>query len=132
MKTRNNKKSTAPEQPRNEPELMMRNAVLEVRETEGDAPSEVRMTVSSEEPVLTYSKFNGEYQRVYEVLDHGEGSIDLSRAKDGLVVLDRHYGDQIGLMSVSVSNRKMGGPVRFGSGERSQVIFKDAAAGIRR
>lgn len=114
------------------PDLMLRDCAVEVRAAEGDAPATVRMSVSSEEPVLTGVRFNDQWQRAYEILDHSPGSVDLSRAKDGLVVLDRHYGDQVGLMAVELKDKKLGGPVRFGSGSRAQEIWKDAAAGIRR
>ncbi len=129
MKTRNKQKQ--PEKTRNEPDLMFRTASLEVRE-EIDKPAQVRMSVSSEEPVLTYTVFNDEYQRVYEILDHSPDSVDMSRCKDGLVILDRHYGDQIGLMAVGVEDRKLGGPVEFCTGQRAQEISKDAAKGLRR
>ena len=110
----------------------MRTAIIEVRAAEGDKPAAVRMSVSSENPVLTYSYYNREYQRVYEILDHSPDSIDMSRCKDGLVILDRHYGDQIGLMSVSLDGRKMAGTVEFCSGQRAQEIASDAAKGLRR
>ena len=128
------KRSKQPAQPakREYPDLMVRDCAIEVRAAEGDAPAVVRMSVSSEEPVLTYIHFNDQYQRAYEILDHAPGSVDLARAKEGLVILDRHYGDQIGLMAVELADRKLGGAVRFGHGQRAQDISKDAAAGIRR
>jgi len=97
------------------PEMQIRAATLEVRAATDDQAASVRMSVSSEEPVLTYGYFNEQYQRFWEVLDHTPQSIDLSRAKDGLVVLDRHYGDQIGLMDVEIdaAARKLGGTVKF-------------------
>jgi len=70
--------------------------------------------------------------QAYEILDHGQGSIDLSRAKDGLVILDRHYGDQIGLMRVENIDNKMGGVVEFCSGTRAKEIEQDAQKGLRR
>jgi HK97 family phage major capsid protein len=114
------------------PDLLIRSATIEARAAEGDKPQHVRMSVSSEEPVITYSFFDKKWQRVYEILDHAPGSVDMSRCKDGLVVLDRHYGDQIGLMSVELSGGKMGGPVEFCSGARAQDIARDAAKGLRR
>ena len=90
------------------------------------------MSVSSETPVLTYTYFNDQYQRVWEVLDHGPKSVDMSRCADGLVILDRHYGDQVGLMAVDVKDRKMGGTVEFCTGVRAQEISADAAKGLRR
>jgi len=116
----------------NHPDLMVRDCAVEVRAAEGNAPAQVRMSVSSEEPVLTYVNMSGSWLRAYEILDHAPESIDMSRAKDGLVVLDRHYGDQVGLMALELNDRKLGGPVRFGHSQRSQDVSQDAAAGIRR
>lgn len=124
MKTRN--------QPKDKPDMRMRAAVIEVRAAEGDKPASVRMSVSSETPVLTTCFVNDTWQRVWEILDHGEGSIDMSRCGDGLVILDRHYGDQVGLMAVEVKDRKLGGSVTFCNGGRAQEIAKDAAQGLRR
>jgi len=132
MKKRSKKTKTAAKPAAEVPDLMMRDAVVEIRAAEGDAPASVRMSISSEEPVLTYIEFNDHWQRAYEILDHSEGSVDMSRAKDGLVVLDRHYGDQIGLMDVELTKKRLGGPVQFGSGERAQEISRDAESGIRR
>lgn len=128
-------RSKTPPQPKDAPErpdLLIRAASVAVREADGDKPAAVRMSVSSEEPVLTVAYYNGEWQRVYEILDHGATSINLSRCKEGLVILDRHYGDQIGLMACEVVDRKLGGVVRFGAGNRSKEIGADAEAGIRR
>lgn len=134
MKTRSKRSKRAePKQTKEDkPDLLIRSAQVEVRAAQGDNPPEVRMSVSSEEPVLTYIYFNEQWQRAYEILDHGSGSVDLSRAKEGLVVLDRHYGDQIGLMEVNLENRKLGGPVSFCTGARAQEILQDAAKGLRR
>ena len=116
------------------PEMQIRAATLEVRAATDDQAASVRMSVSSEEPVLTYGWFNDQFQRFWEILDHTPQSIDLSRAKDGLVVLDRHHGDQIGLMDVEIdaAARKLGGTVKFCSGARAQEIATDAAKGLRR
>jgi len=116
------------------PDMQIRAATLEVRAATGDQAASVRMSVSSEEPVLTYGWFNDQFQRFWEILDHTPLSIDLARAKDGLVVLDRHHGDQIGLMDVEIdaAARKLGGPVKFCSGARAQEIATDAAKGLRR
>lgn len=115
-----------------EKKVSLRTATLELRAAEGDTPAQVRMSISSEEPVLTYLYFNEKYQRAFEILDHGEGSVDMSRCKDGLVVLDRHNGDQVGLMAVEISDRKLGGPVAFCTGARAKEIEADAAKGLRR
>ena len=115
-----------------QPDLMIRAATVETRAVDGGNETQVRMSVSSEEPVLTYVEINGQYQRAYEILDHSEGAVDMSRCKDGLVVLDRHYGDQVGLMSVELRDGKMGGTVEFCSGTRAQEIGQDATKGLRR
>ena len=127
-----NMRKTEPKAKIDTPDLLIRAATVSVRAADGDAPAQVRMSVSSEEPVLTYAYFNEQWQRVYEILDHSEGSVDMSRCADGLVILDRHYGDQIGLMPVAISDRKLGGPVEFCSGIRAQEISADAAKGLRR
>ena len=115
-----------------DPKMAMRAAVIDVRAADGDTPASVRMSVSSEEPVLTYTYFNNEYQRVWEILDHSDSSIDKSRMQDGLVIQDTHYGDQIGLMDVSIGDRKMGGPVVFCSGGRAKEIEQDALDMLRK
>lgn len=110
--------------------MKFRDAEFEVR-GEGESQT-VRMSVSSEAPVLSYVDFNGQCIRAYEILDHGEKSIDMSRCKDGLVILDQHGGDQIGLMAVSVEGRKLGGNVEFCTGARAQEIKQDAVRKLRR
>jgi len=125
MKTKQNEE-------RNRDGLTFRAAQVEVRAAEGDKPAAVRMSVSSETPVLMYIEFNGQLQRAYEILDHGPGSIDMSRCADGLVIRDRHDGDQIGLMQVAVAERKLGGGVEFCTGQRAQEISQDAVRGLRR
>ena len=117
----------------NYPDLQVRAATIEVIRTEGDNAVSVSMSVSSEEPVLTVAMVNGKWERVYEVLDHSDGSVDMSRCKEGLVVLDRHFGDQIGLISApKIENRKLGGRVEFCSGSRAQELGRDAMNGLRR
>lgn len=113
--------------------MRYREAAFEIRSGEGEgAEQTVSMSISSEAPVLTYAYYGGEYQRVWEILDHSPASIDMSRCKDGLVILDRHYGDQIGLMAVKIEDRKLGGPVEFCTGERAQEIKHDAVRKLRR
>ena len=134
MKRKNNivnaPEKNAPEQRKDG--MNIRAASIELVRAEGDTPASVRMSVSSETPVLTYTEFNERYQQIYEVLDHDEGSIDMTRCKDGLVILDRHFGDQVGLMPVSIKDRKLGGGVEFCTGARAQEIATDAAKGLRR
>ena len=129
-KNQTTKKSSEPVQAIDARAIRYREAAFEVR-GEGDEQS-IRMSVSSEAPVLSYVYFNGEMQRAYEILDHAPGSVDMSRCKDGLVILDTHGGDQIGLLSVELADRKMGGLVEFCTGARAQEIRQDAVRKLRR
>ena len=129
-KNQTTKKSSEPVQAIDARAIRYREAAFEVR-GEGDEQS-VRMSVSSEAPVLSYIYFNGEMQRAYEILDHAPGSVDMSRCKDGLVILDTHGGDQIGLLSVELADRKLGGLVEFCTGARAQEIRQDAVRKLRR
>lgn len=113
-------------------EMQMRTGEIEVRAAEGDKPASLRMSISSEEPVLTYIRFNDQYLRAFEILDHNPGSVNMKRAKEGLVIRDRHYGDQVARMTLELKEKKLSGVPRFGVGARSQEIAADAAAGIRR
>jgi HK97 family phage major capsid protein len=130
MKTRS-KKIDEPKDQHSERALQFREAAFDLR-TDADGHQSVVMSVSSEAPVLTYAEYNGRFQQVYEVLDHGETSIDMSRCRDGLVILDNHYGDQIGLMTVNIEGRKMSGPVEFCTGTRAQEIKQDAMKKLRK
>ena len=127
------KKSTPP---KNDPRIFRTAAIsIETRALEdGKTEAVVRASVSSEEPYERYMcDENGEYVRAYEVLGHKDGEIDFSRMKDGLVIQDTHWGDQIGIIrEPEVKDGKLGGVIEFGSGERSQEIARDAAKGIRR
>ena len=129
-KNQTTKKSSEPVQAIDDRAIRYREAAFEVR-GEGDEQS-VRMSVSSEAPVLSYVYFNGEMQLAYEILDHAPGSVDMSRCKDGLVILDTHGGDQIGLLSVELADRKLGGLVEFCTGARAQEIRQDAVRKLRR
>ena len=125
-------KQQQPENKRDLNGLSFRESVIEVREEEGKAPV-VRMSVSSETPVLTYVRMGDDHILAYEILDHNESSIDRSRCSDGLVILDTHYGDQIGLIRAPmIVDKKLGGIVEFCAGERAKEIGLDAANGLRR
>ena len=133
MKTR----SKQPTRETEHPDLMIRAATVEVVTREDDPAGEprqvvVRMSVSSDAPVLSTVYFNGEWQRCYEILDHAPSSIDTLRIADGLVIQDRHYGDQIGLMSAEIAGGKISGVVEFCSGDRAQEIMKDAVRKLRK
>ncbi len=116
-----------------------REGVVEVlvREATGDEPEKkaVRVSVSSEEPYLkwVWDEDARDYVRGYEVLGHGEGEIDFSRMKGGLVVQDGHYGKQIGIIdNPEVKDGKLGGVVRFGHSQDARDCEADALDGIRR
>ena len=102
----------------------------------GETETVVRASVSSEAPYLRAAMWDEEareYVKGYEVLGHADGEIDTTRMKDGLVIQDTHWGDQIGIIrKPEVKDGKIGGVIEFGCSERAQVIAKDAAAGIRR
>lgn len=103
----------------------------------GDGKTEtvVRCTVSSELPYprRMWDDETKSWVSGYEVLGHAEGEIDDSRMKDGLVIQDTHYGDQVGIIRApELKDGKLGGVVEFGCGARAQEIARDAAAGIRR
>jgi len=120
------------------PITLRRNATLEVTRAEGEAGPVVRMTVSSETPVLRMVKLNGREQPIYEVLGHNPAEVDLSRVADGIPVLDRHNmpgspAEQIGLIRApTIAGGKLGGEVEWCTGQRAQDIGADCAKGLRR
>ncbi len=112
--------------------LSFRAGMMMVEDDEEKKGKRIRVSVSSDAPVLSWVHLNGEYQRAYEILDHSEKSVNMARAKDGLVIQDGHGGDQIGLMRVELKDGKLGGVIEFCAGERAQNIAADAAKGLRR
>ena len=64
----------------------------------------LRLSICSDQPYLRYNWADGE--EYYEVLDHSDGSIDLSRLSNGAALLFKHKRDiQIGLIdSPSIEN----------------------------
>lgn len=133
------KQKTNPKTPPPSDERVFREAeiVVETRQAEdGSTETTVRASVSSEAPYLRWSMWDAECKacvRGYEVLGHNPGEIDDSRMKDGLIIQDTHYGDQIGIIrKPEIKDGKISGVIEFGCGARAQEIAKDAAAGIRR
>jgi HK97 family phage major capsid protein len=113
--------------------LQFRTAEMTAIRVEGGENSVIRMSVSSETPVLTYINMGDQWMWAYEILDHKESSIDRSRCADGLVIQDTHYGDQIGLIRAPmIADGKLGGDIEFCTGERATEIAADAAKGLRR
>jgi HK97 family phage major capsid protein len=95
----------------------------------------VRCSISSETPYTRYmaDPESGEWVKALEVLGHGPGEIDDSRMRDGLVIQDDHYGDQIGIMDKpEVKDGKICGTIRFGHSQKARDIEADALDGIKR
>ncbi|HWB58350.1 MAG TPA: phage major capsid protein [Chthoniobacteraceae bacterium] len=96
------------------------------------------LSFSSEKPVkrtypLDYPNKDLAGKTLYEVLDHSEGAVDLSRLRDkGPFLVDHDPKTQIGVVDqVSIANRRGLAVVRFGNSPRAQYEFKDVADGVR-
>lgn len=131
------KKKTDGDEPRNDGRVFREAEIVAETRDAGDGKTEtiVRATVSSETPYprTMWDEENEAWVRGHEVLGHAKGEIDESRMKDGLVIQDTHWGDQIGIIrKPELKDGKLGGVIEFGCGERAQEIARDAAAGIRR
>lgn len=118
-------------------QLTFREGAVELVREDGEKPCvKVRLSVSSETPYFRGAMWDAEKEEViagYEVLGHADGEIDFTRMKDGLVIQDTHWGDQIGLMrNPQIVDGKLCGDVEFCCGERAQEIMRDAIAGLRR
>ena len=88
----------------------------------------VRIAISSEEPVAR--SFGA------EILDHSEGSIDLSFARSGRMplLLDHDPRQQIGVVEnveIDAATRRLRGTVRFGRGALADEIYTDVVDDIR-
>lgn len=135
MKNQKNDKNKTP--PGDERVFREAELMVETRQAEdGTTETTVRASVSSEAPYLRAYMWDAEVKawvRGYEVLGHKPGEIDDSRMKDGLIVQDTHWGDQIGIIrKPEIKDGKISGVIEFCCGARAQEIAKDAAAGIRR
>lgn len=94
---------------------------------DGEGEDSMEIAISSEYPV----------KRWYgtEILDHGAGAVDLSRAKRGLSFLVEHDGkDLVGLIEqIRIDDdKKMRGTVRFSENPRAKEIKRDIEDGIRK
>lgn len=118
---------------RNADGLSFRESAIEICTREEGSDPIIRASVSSETPVLTCVRMGDQVIQAYEILDHKKTSIDRRRMRDGLVIQDNHYGDQIGLIRApEIKDGKLGGDIEFCTGERAQEIAADAAKGLRR
>ena len=130
-------KKKADYEPRNDGRVFREAEIVAETRDAGDGKTEtiVRATVSSETPYprFMWDEEVGARVRGHEVLGHASGEIDESRMRDGLVIQDTHWGDQIGIIrKPELKDGKLGGVIEFGCGARAQEIARDAAAGIRR
>ena len=130
-------KKKADYEPRNDGRVFREAEIVAETRDAGDGKTEtiVRATVSSETPYprQMWDEENKAWVRGHEVLGHASGEIDESRMRDGLVIQDTHWGDQIGIIrKPELKDGKLGGVIEFGCGARAQEIARDAAAGIRR
>lgn len=98
-------------------------------EREGAGDAEVfRASISSEEP---YGRWFGT-----EILDHSPGSVDLSRASDGLPLLWGHDGQTRGTVigrveNIRVDDKRLRGDLRFFSTEAAQEVRTIVSEGHR-
>ena len=84
----------------------------------------VELSFSSELPVERY--FGN------EILDHSEGSADLSRLNNGAAVLEDHGGSQIGkVLSAKIENGRGMAKLIFSKVGRGAEVFQDIVDGIR-
>lgn len=67
-----------------------------------------------------------------EILDHSEGSADLSRLNNGAAVLEDHGGSQIGkVVSATIENGRGLAKLMFSKVGRGAEVFQDIVDGIR-
>ena len=95
----------------------------------------VRCSISSETPYTRYmaDPESGEWVKALEVLGHKPEEIDDTRMRDGLVIQNTHYGEQIGIMDKpEVKDGKIVGTIRFGHSQKARDIEADALDGIKR
>lgn len=95
----------------------------------------VRCSISSEAPYPRYmaDPESGEYVKCLEVLGHKDGEVDDSRMRDGLVIQDTHWGDQVGIMDKpEIKDGKICGTIRFGHSQKAKDIEADALDGIKK
>ncbi len=94
----------------------------------------VRITASSEFPVMRYDWRESEYYD--EILSHNVEDIDMARMQDGGPNLDKHRGDQVGVIenfTIDAATKKSVVDIRFSKNTpRAVIIFKDVRDKIRK
>lgn len=108
-------------------EQLTRELAFDVRSgTVDDKARTVELTFSSEEP----------YQRWWgtEILDHGSGSVRMSRLNGGgALLMDHDHKDQVGVIERAwIKGGKGHAVVRFGRSARAEEVFQDVKDGIRK
>ena len=67
-----------------------------------------------------------------EILDHSEGSADLSRLNNGAAVLEDHGGSQIGkVLNATIENGRGMAKLLFSKVGRGAEVFQDIVDGVR-
>lgn len=120
------KKTTKTTRTNRQTGVLTRSAVFD-RASVNEENRTAELAFSSENPVLRWGE--------NEVLDHGEGSIRLDRASQGLPLLaDHNWSDQIGIAeNITVDSDRVGrATVRFSKSARGEEIFNDVKDGIRK
>jgi HK97 family phage major capsid protein/HK97 family phage prohead protease len=110
--------------------MLYRTATLSVRAVEGADP-EILVAFSSDTPIER-SDWWGD--RWIEILEHGKGAIDFTRAKQGLPLLLNHNTDQqVGRIEnlEAGDDGVMRGTVRFSRSAQGQEVKQDVLDGIR-
>jgi len=87
-------------------------------------------SVSSEYEVERMDWWSG--KRYIEILGHDAEEVDKTYLKNGLAVLDRHFGDQVGRFdNYRFDNKKLKGDIRFSRSEQGQDFERDVLDKIR-
>ena len=99
--------------------LLYRKINLDLNKTKKDELGRIPLVLSTEYPVQRW-----DYQ---EILDHSSGSIDFSRAKDGLPCLFCHNMEIIlgRIEDIYIENKELRGFYRAGNSEKAKEILKD-------
>lgn len=103
---------------------------VEIRKEDIAEDNSISLSFSSEEPVRRF--YRGEF--IYEVLDHEQDSVDLSRLlRKAPLLKDHDPNNQIGVVeAVSIGvDRKGRAVVRFSKNPQAQEVLTDVRDGIR-
>jgi HK97 family phage major capsid protein len=101
-----------------------RQFIAELNRDPNSTDNTIELSASSDTPYLR--EFG------YEVLDHSQKSVDLSRMLANAPVLVDHMGDQVGAVKKAwLEGNKMRAVVQFSKSSRGQEIQQDIMDGIR-